>query len=197
MRGLRLILGGFVILIGSLALGVEKDIPEIGKHYPVFIFEKNENPQNILVTYVKLNRDCRFESDPESGRPVFDFYWLMDRKRYKPVHPMIKSGIRQRLEFVSQSEDSKSFTLRLSELNQIDPSLKSTDVVIRTLKKGSKCLVEGVVGLGSPQEKMRLESIYSESKKTIFPPFRKVESVTLTGFTLAGGEKITRTYSSN
>lgn len=182
----------------SVVLGLAKDIPEIGRHYPVFIFEKNENPQNVLVTYVKLNENCQFEVRSDEGKkPFFDFYWLMDRERYKPVHKLIKSGIRERLQFVSKSDDLKRFTLRLNDLSELNQNLEATDITISAQKEGNHCVVKGVANVGTSKERERilLESIYSESKKTLMPPFRKVESITLKGVALDDNQKVERTFS--
>ena len=67
------------------------DIPEVGVHQPILVVEKNVNPQNLMVIYTKVDAKGLFLANPaDQDRPVFDFYWLMDGKNYKPVNGMIK-----------------------------------------------------------------------------------------------------------
>lgn len=171
------------------------NLPEVGRHFPLFTFEKNENPQNIMVIYVKLDGDNRFEKDPKHpDRPLIGFYWLMNREKYKPVHPLIARGIRERLHFVSQAPDRRSFRIRLSDLGSLKPSAKDIDVKVI---EGSEPSVEASLTVGSPghARKIKIDRIYSQAHKTFLPPFRKVDAVTVYGETLAGGDPVSRTYS--
>lgn len=186
-----------------------KPAAEVGPHQPVLIFEKNENPQNILVVYTKLNEDCRFIADPsEPSLPVFDFYWLMDRTRYKPVHPLIKSGIHDHLRLETppvlrpaKNDDKKvpvwdSLSARIQILDELKHDLEEPRVTVKAVKREGACTVQALMKLG-PSDQNRtiaLESIYSESRKVLWPPFRQVVSVTLTGTDVASGEKVKRTY---
>jgi hypothetical protein len=169
------------ILFSAWALRAEvRDLPGIGRHFPLFTFEKNENPQNIMVVYVKLDDEGRFERDPKRPKqPLIGFYWLMNREKYKPVHPLIVHSIRERLHFVSESPDRRSFHIRLSDLDHLKRGMKPVDIDVK------------VVGQQDPTVEARLrgvkiDRIYSEAHKTFLPPFRK---------SMADGDPVSRTYS--
>jgi hypothetical protein len=191
----------FLMLQLSLgAFGAAKNFPQVGAHYPVFVFEKNENPQNVMVAYVKLTDGCQFEKDPNfPSLPLFDFYWLMNRERFKPVHPLIKQGVRKRIEVGSQGPEDRSFVLRLKDLTELNTNLKAKEILVSAHKAGKNCDVDGIIGLeiAGEQELIRLEKIYSQSKKILRPPFRKVQSITLSGFGLKDKEKIERTFTAS
>lgn len=176
----------FIIFVHlSVEARDEVNIAPIGAHYPVFIVEKNENPQNILVAYTKLNSKCEIELDGKSKAPIFDFYWLMDRKNFKPVNRLIVGGIRERLASEGkQGTDRHSFRVRVNDLKELNQDLgqPSLEVIGRAKTQGG-CEVLASMQLG-PSDKnvrLRLESIYSEGSKTFLPPFRKVVAVTLIG----------------
>jgi hypothetical protein len=185
------------VLFRVPAFGGSEDFPPLGKHYPLFVFEKSENPQNILIPYVKLNSACQFEADAQKNQPTFDFYWLMDRKRFKPVHPLIKREIFRRLQFVSESEDRHRFIFKLVEMNDVKQDLNSNDVtVVAKVNEHDGCEVAAELSLGPSDGNRRivLEKIYTESRKTLWPPFRKVKAITLKGKVAGTGEEIARTY---
>lgn len=187
----------FLFMFSSAALaGGAVTLPQVGKHYPVFVFEKNENPQNIMVAYVKLDDQCHLQRDPKTKQPLFDFYWLMDHQRYKPVHSLIKKGIRERLEFDPSSVSDKGFAVRLNDLKELKQDLERPLMQVSARPKGSDCSVQGTMTLGPSDgnQTIRLEKIYSDASKTVYPPFRKVKAVRLTGVTLNSGKPIARTY---
>ncbi len=187
----------FIFSAWALRAATE-DIAPIGKHYPIFIFEKNEHPENILVTYVKLDAQGKLLADPaDPARPLVGFYWLMNRHKYKPVHPLILSGIRERLKFLSEAEDRRSFKMRLGDLKELKQDLKSAEISVSVSGSSEHPEVEATVTLGPSDHSqiIQLEKIYSDARKTFLPPFRKIKSVTLTGKAVASGENISRTYS--
>jgi hypothetical protein len=168
-------------------------IPEVGGHYPLFTFEKNENPQNILVLYTKLDNNCHVVE--EAHLPVFDMYWLMDRLKYKPTNSMIKSGIKDRLQVVP-TEAAAGFYILINDLKEVNSDLRDPRLTVIAEKQQSRCKVRSLFTLG-PSDKsatMQLISIYSEATKTLVPPFRKLKSVTLNGINAVTGAKISRTY---
>ena len=88
-------------------------IPEVGPHYKVVTIKKSVHPENDLIVYTRLDARCRVIREGKKKTPVFDFYWLMDHSRYKRVNPLIKSGIRQRLEVEDGAPGRRSgFVLR-------------------------------------------------------------------------------------
>lgn len=187
------------LLFCTWALRAEtRDIPLLGPHYPVFIFEKNENPQNVMVIYVKLDTEGKLQRDPaNSNQPFVGFYWLMDREKYKPVHPLIQAGIRDRLHFVSQTEDRRSFRLRLDDLKGLKQDLTSREIAVKVVGHDHP-QVEAMVTLGpSDNSKLvKIDRIFSHAHKTFLPPFRKIDSVTIVGKAVADGDLVSRTYSS-
>ncbi len=67
---------------------------------------------------------CSFVPDPlDAGKPLIDFYWLMDRKNRKTPHPFIKKEVRERLVFESFAADKRSFRVKLSDLKELDHDL--------------------------------------------------------------------------
>lgn len=158
-------------------------IDPIGSHYPLFVVEKNENPENVLIAYTRLDSACRVVVDPATKKPFLDYYWLMDRTRYKPVHRLIKSGIRDRLEVASSHEDG-TFAIQVNDLKELQQDLGTPTLQVRA-KAASKggCEVDTTMTLGPSDQSrlLHLDSIYTESKKTFLPPFRKILAVTLKG----------------
>jgi hypothetical protein len=175
----------------------------IGAHYPILTFEKSENPQNIMMIYTKLDKDCRFElNSQKKNEPVFDFYWLMGKKTYKPVHPLIKSGIHDRLQVETGEafiKDRTEFEIKVNDLKGLKTDLKEARLKVFAKKIGGKCEVQADIQLG-PTDKnatLQIDTIYSETRKTFIPPFRKVNSITLIGTDEASGKAMKRTYSKN
>lgn len=174
-----------------------RSLPPVGVHYPLFVVEKNENPQNILVAYTKLDDDCRVQTQDEA--PFIDYYWLMDRERYKPVHRLIKRGIRNRLEIQGFTGVSHQiFDVRIEDLKELKQDLGQAvvSVVAGPETSGGGCEVQAYVRLGPSDEHrtIKLDSIFTESRKTIWPPFRKIESVTLRGTDALSKKSVERTY---
>lgn len=127
--------------------------------------------------------------------PEFDFYWLMNGEKYKPVHPLIKSGIRKRVDIKTQSSDRKSFVLELTDLSRLNKELEQALVEVHAFKGRDGCQANAILKLGDANnENIKLQSIYSEAEKTLLPPFRKVKSIEITGLTLSDKEKITRRF---
>lgn len=195
---LNLLLSFSFVLCGA---SVQTENPaEVGPHYRLFTFEKNENPQNIMIIYTKLDSDCRFVENPKNKRqPLMDFYWLMDRSRFKPVHPLIKSGIRSRLEVETSFDYGRSrnhFVVQINDLKKIDPHLQATHLEVRSEKTGGHCEVHSVLNITpeEPTAAFEVDKIFSESEKTWLPPFRHVLSLTISGVNLQTGQKIEKKF---
>jgi hypothetical protein len=176
------------------------EIEEIGPHYKVVTIEKSVHPQNQLVAYTRLDEQCRVLHDPaRANRPVFDFYWLMDRSRYKRVHPLIKRGIRKRFEVEADSAPASgegTFSIRLNELNEVEHDLgASPRLWVRAEKTAEGCVAQGRITLG-PSDKnavIRLDTIYSEAEMTgLFSA--KVKSIALKGVDVETGKPVVRVY---
>ncbi len=200
IRSKRFLVFTFSAFVACSAIAAgEVKIDAIGKHFPIFIVEKSENPQNILVAYTKLAPDCKIQNDPgKESQPLLDYYWKMKRENYKPVHSLIKSGIRDRLALESSADERTHFSVRINDLSELKHDLEKPllSVVAAPTKRGG-CDVRAFIKLG-PSDRSRqvlLSSIHVESKKTFLPPFRKVVNVTINGTDSDSGEKVSRVYS--
>ncbi len=187
------------LVTSSAEAGGEVRIDAIGKHFPIFVVEKSENPQNILVAYTKLAPDCQIQINSDDvAKPVLDYYWKMDREKYKPVHSLIKRGIRGRFALESTPDGLKGFQVRIRDLSELKHDLEKpiVSVVAAALRPG-ECEVHAIITLG-PSDNSRivlLSSIHVESKKKLLPPFRQVVNVTVNGTDSGSGERVSRVYS--
>lgn len=180
----------------AIPLGAARLEP-IGEHQRLLLFEKNENPQNVMVIYTKIDGACSLAKG-ENGQPVFDFYWMMDGERYKPVHSMIKSGIRDRLEFQGGSAEKgpRDFFVRINDMKEVKNDLPDPRLHVELQSEGRGCTADARIQLGPSDQGrvLKVESIYSEAKKIMMPPFRKLVAVTLRGVDAKTGEKIERRF---
>ena len=175
-------------------------IPEIGPHYIIVIVEKSVHPQNQLAVYTRLDGQCRVLRDPKQGdRPALDFYWLMDRSRYKRVNPLIKRGIRKRLQVEAGSASPSgdgSFSVRLNELDAVEHDLGAAPrLQVRAKKTAEGCTAEARIALGPSDQNavIRLDAIYSEAAMNgRFSA--KVKSIALKGVDVKTGKPVVRIY---
>ncbi len=195
----RFILVGILLGLNSLAaaesLGAQvKTIEAVGDHYPIFKVEKNINPQNQMVVYTKLNSQCGFVLT-ESKLPVFDYYWLMDRKNYKQVFSAIRSQIQNRLA-VSFDPTTATLAVTISDLKELETDLKYHQISVTTHQVKDSCIVQATLPLGPSDHNatMKVDSIYTEGQGYYHP---KVISVTLKGSLTATGKAFQRTYNSS
>lgn len=156
----------------------------VGPHYELFRFEKSENTQNILVIYSRLDEHCRFYTEGgNSEKPIFDFYWLMNQQNYKPVHRIIKSNIRHRLHVEVPNDFAVKrnyFSVRVTDLKTIAPSVQNNLISVLARRVDRECEVSASFSFEEKQ-KLKLQKIYLESRKTLWPPFRKVVSLRFEG----------------
>jgi hypothetical protein len=201
------ILASLLSLPFSEAVGSEiVNVPELGLHHRILTIEKNENPQNLVLMYTRLDRQCRFVMDDKQGQiPFLDFYWLNDRSRYHEMHALLKRGIRKRLEVQPLSREPNqegAFAIRIRNLREIRHDLDDPVMLIKAVGKpgadgNNRCEVQAQmkVNVGKSESMVRLEAISAVGKKTFLPPFRKVVSVTLHGVIPKNGERVERTFS--
>ena len=186
-----------IVLVGKLALAATSTIADVGTHTPLIKIEKNENPQNLMVVYTKLDeKTCAFAEGP-----VLDEYWLMDGTKYKKVNSLIKSGIQKRFE-LDKNEFAKGgkFLVHLRDFHELKSDLgdqPTFEVHASKVKDGCKAVVEMKLGPSDSGRTIAIDSIYADSSKKILPPFRKLNSLTLIGRDVATGAAVRRTYSSN
>jgi hypothetical protein len=188
-------------ILNPASAATQLDIPQIGPHEPILTFEKSENPQNVLIVYTEVDKDCHFRGPTAStGAPFVDYYWLMNRKTYKPVNPMIKNGIRDRLAIEkSKNANPDSFTVKIEDLADLKTDLKDPRMTVKTAHEGKDCAVEALVTLGGSDHDrvLRLKTISTVSEKTLIPPFRKIKSLSLEGKDVKTGEDFKRTYTAH
>ena len=177
----------------SAHAGGARNIPQIGEHYPIIIVEKDVNPQNIMVVYTKLGRQC--EMQLEDQEPNFNFYWLMDRKSYKPVNSIIESNIRGRLELEAAQGGAQrdTFFVKVNDLKEMDHDLKNPKLTVKSRLENGKCFVESFMQLGPSNGNVmiRLDSIFTEGGSLFHPT---PDQVTLKGVNLKTGAAVSRTY---
>jgi hypothetical protein len=198
---LTTLLAIFAVLMISAASSLSEaaevvDRTPIGPHVPILTLEKNENPQNLLIVFTKVDDACRFQI--KDREPILSDYWLIDRAKYKPVHPLIQRGIGKRISVVSRaSGDPNSFQVRLNDFTELRHDLGNDPLItVKSAKTGGKCEAKAVVQLG-PSDQNRsilLETVVANSKKKALPPFRELLSLTLKGIDLESGAEVSRTY---
>lgn len=183
-----------LFLSALAAAGPAVEIPQIGEHQPILTVEKNVHPENAMVIYTKTDEQCRFVKDPKKGHSVLvDFYWLMDRKFFKPVHQLIKNRIREALEVdAAESDRPSEFAVKLHKLEEVKTDIEDPTLTVQAKKEGGQCKVEGHLQLGPSDNhaEIRVDSLYTEGRT--FPPV--LHSVTLKGVDLKTGMPVARTY---
>jgi hypothetical protein len=195
---MRVLSLAFLVFVLRASGGEVAHIPEIGAHLPILIVQKNVNPQNRMVIYTKADRAGRILTDPKNrDRPVFDFYWLMDGKSYKPVNRLIKTEIRKRFQCQSGASDGVSrFTVHMNDLKEVNADMVDPKMDVYVTEENGAQKVEARMTLGPSDGNMRikLNSLYTEGRA--FPP--AVKSVTLQGEEVVDGvptgNKVTRKY---
>jgi len=170
------------------------NIPDIGRHQSIFVVNKNVNPQNIAVVYTKVDDKCRFVNNPENrDQPIFDFYWLMDGKNYKPMSGIIKSELRKRMSFVEDAGDRAThFVIDANDLKEVDHDIADPRLDVNAKAIAGGCDVEAFITLGPSDGNARVKvtNIYGEGRA--FPP--KVYSVTIKGVDVKTGKAVSRKY---
>jgi len=171
-------------------------IPKLGEHHRIFTYEKSENNQNIMVAFTQLEPNCQIRR--LKGKPVFDFYWLMNREKYKPVAALIKRKIRQRLQ-LENSNNSDSFQVILKDISELNPELENRSLTVRASKdlKG-QCQVQATLPSepGSSEPLLVLNRIFTQVEKTWNPLDRKIISIQLSGLNEKTGAPISRAIKS-
>ena len=175
--------------LSAVAKEVE-NIPEIGRHFTLFTVEKNVNPENIIVAYVKLDAGCRIEY--VNKNPSYGFYWLMNKSSYKPLHPLILKEVEKRLS-VQVNSPGNQFDILLTDLTSVRTDIKNPHLTVKSTASGNQCDATALMQLGPADNNavIKLASIQTETKGFLSP---KIMSVTLTGTDVASGKTISRKY---
>jgi hypothetical protein len=171
-----------------------RGLNEVGVHQQILSIEKSRHPQNILVVYTKVDEKCQFIVD-SSNRPVFDFYWLLNRTSYKPLNSTLKSEIEKRIELRADSAagSSKSFYVSLNDLETINHDIPDPRLKVTSVLQDNKCSTQSLMQLGPSDHNamVRVDSFYGESVGYLRP---RIISVTLKGVNVETGAAIVRTY---
>ncbi len=170
------------------------NVPQIGKHQSIFVVNKSVNPQNIAVVYTKVDDKCRFVNNTKNrDLPVFDFYWLMDGKNYKPMHALLKYEFGKRIEMEEGEGDRTShFVIAANDLKEVSHDIADPRLNVHSKVIAGGCDVEAFITLGpsNGNARVRVTNIYGEGRA--FPP--KVYSVTINGVDVKSGKAVSRKY---
>ena len=135
----------------------------------LFTLEKSLNSENILKVHTQTDENCKFVSNSNG---YIDFYWLMGSNTVKPVNPLIKSKVKERVKFVSINKERDSFKVLLNDLSEIKHDLESNVIEIRSEIVNGTCNVSSVIALGASEKykKLNLQSTYCEVSSTLGVP---------------------------
>lgn len=127
----------------------------------LFTLEKSLNSENILNIHTQTDENCKFVT---KNNEYVDFYWLMDRKNLKQVHPKIRSTIHERVQFVGINARHDSFKVRLNDLSEIKHDLESNIIEVRAEIVNGACTVNSIIQLGasSKYKELNLKRTYCE-----------------------------------
>ncbi len=157
----------FIAIIAALCL-CSRAMAEPHREIRLFVVEKSKNPQNILVVYAHVDAACKIQPIVDAAGPhLFDFYWLMDRTRFKPTHRLIKKAVRKRFVPLKSSIRDRRFKVLLADLKELIHDLPSAtmDVEIKRDAQGA-CQGRAMLALGPAHANRTLviDTIYSKAK---------------------------------
>ena len=155
----------------------------------LLIVKKNHNPQNILVLETRTDDACKFI--PSAEGPLH-FYWLMDGKKRKPVHSMIKLRMKQQIYASNLNEGRDNFELVFKGLKNIKHDLKNVMLHVRAEMQGQQCLVKSILMLGPRHNyySMDLNEVFCKTTHNLFGVPNGCEYIKLKGTDIASGETI-------
>lgn len=154
MKNSILVLAGALLLTQAASAGqaIERKL---------FTLEKSLNSENILNVHTHTDENCKFVT---KNNEYVDFYWLMDRKTIKQVHPKIRSTVHEKVQFVSINARHDSFKVRLNDLSEIKHDLESNVIEVRAEIINGTCTVNPIIQLGASAKykKLNLKRTYCE-----------------------------------
>jgi hypothetical protein len=186
----------FLFILFTMLSLLPATVPLSSNDLNIFTYEKNINSENIMVVHAIADSDCVPVVDPVNKTPIIDFYWLMNRSAYKPVHPLIKKNIRERLTAMA-AKTKNVFYINLEDLSEVKIDLPSSRVKVETFRNSNgQCQAVGKITLGGSDGNMTmiLKKIFVEAKKTGNPFRPKVVSITLSGLDATSSVPVTRIY---
>lgn len=143
---LTLILGSF----NAFATNSEK---------PLFTMEKDHNEENIMMIHAQTDNNCKFiTSTKNSEKNYMEFYWLMNNgKSKKEIHPMIRSTIKERVQFLGMNNTRDSFKIKLNDLTELRHDLSDTTMEITSEIINGECQVKSILTLGASGRYRRID----------------------------------------
>lgn len=153
----------------------------------LFLMEKSHNQENIMVIHTSINDACQFVGDK-----LIDYYWMMDGKKEKRVHPMIKYKIKERLKFDELSADKKSFKVQMSDLSEVMHDLDDINIKVFSDQTDGSCRVHAILKLGPSKDykEMILDRTFCEVKKNLVGIPTGCKNLELIGKDSKTGEEI-------
>lgn len=175
------VVGIVFLLVSLMSFAVEE------KRVQLFLMEKSHNQENIMVIHTQVNDDCQFV-----GERLIDYYWMMDGKKEKRVHSMIKYKIRERLKFDSLAGDKRSFKVQMTDLSEVKHDLEDINIKIISDKSDGSCRVHAILKLGPSKDykEMILDRTYCEVKKNLVGIPTGCKNLELIGKDLKTGEEL-------
>jgi hypothetical protein len=157
-----------------------------GEVVRLFELHKDRNPENVLVIHTYADSRCRLIGSMRDKERLIDMYWRMNdgsaKACYKPTHPKIKSETLKSLKVTSLSPDKKTFTIDITQLDQLQHDLPSSEVVVALAPAGSGCRAEARLPLASSGGKvLRIQEIEAKGKYEMGVPRRGVKEIELKG----------------
>lgn len=160
----------------------------------LFTLEKDYNPENKVIVHTQTDQDCRFTVYSKNVEQNYvDFYWSMNNGReFKDIHPMIRSEIKKRVEFLGMNDRADSFKIRLSDFSELNHDLPTSQLEVSSELTQGVCRVRAIVVLGgsSAYRKIDLKRTYCEVSKNLFGIPNGCMALQLEGRDIATGENI-------
>lgn len=159
----------------------------------LFRMEKSYNSENIMVIHTRTDDDCKF---PEEKKNLIDFYWLINGKNKKPVHPMIRSGVEERIQVNGISADGDLFKVELTDLSEVKHDLVDPVLEIKSEVSEGECIVQAILTLG-PSNKYRkidLQKTYCEVTTNFLGIPNGCKFLELQGVDIDNGESVSVIY---
>ena len=159
----------------------------------LFTMEKNYNQENLMIIHTQTDKDCKFiKSTKNSEGNYIEFYWLMNGKDRKEVHPMIRTEIKSRVQFQGIDAGRDSFRVKLNDLSEVKHDLVETSMEVASEIINGKCTVKSVLTLGpsGKYRKIDLNRTFCNVSKNLVGVPNGCNYLLLEGTDVATGEKL-------
>lgn len=151
--------------------------------------EKSYNSENIMVIHTRTDDECKF---PEKKKDLIDFYWLINGKNKKTVHPMIRKGVEERIQVSNISPEGDFFKAKLTDLTEVKHDLPDPALEIKSEVTHGECAVQAILSLGPSQQyrKINLQRTYCEVTTNIMGIPNGCKFLELQGVDIDNGESV-------